>query len=299
MQSCILQARPSLARIALLSCPPTTRKKRDAGSRGRCRPCRQGRADLRRRRCRRRHRQRTGGGDPAGARGRQGAGGRPRSQACRTHGRDDRGRRRHGGGCGLRRHRGGRLQSAGRSHRRPLRPARLPRQQCRHRQPRQRGRREGRGIPAGDADQCREHVPALEIRDSRDDQDRQRRRHRQHLLDLGAAAARAHHLHDLEGRGDRADAGDGGRSRPRQHPRQLHLSGADVHADGLCPRHERGRPRPARQGFGAEDWKAPAGTSATPSNSCSAIMPATSPARCWWSMAASRLQAPERESQDH
>jgi NAD(P)-dependent dehydrogenase (short-subunit alcohol dehydrogenase family) len=65
----------------------------------------------------------------------------------------------------------------------------------------------------------------------------------------------AHHLHDLEGRGDRIDPGDGGRSRPRQHPGQLHLSGSDVHADGLRPwqRHERGRPRPARQRLGAED----------------------------------------------
>ena len=70
-------------------------------------------------------------------------------------------------------------------------------------------------------------------------EDRQRRRDRQHLLDLGAAAARAHHLHHLEGGGHRPHARHGSRSRPRQHPRQLHLPGADVHADGLCPRHER------------------------------------------------------------
>ncbi len=34
---------------------------------------------------------------------------------------------------------------------------------------------------------------------------------------------------------DRPDPRDGGRPRPRQHPRQLHLPGADVHADGLRP----------------------------------------------------------------
>ncbi len=43
---------------------------------------------------------------------------------------------------GLRRYPGSRLQAAGRGRRRSLGPARLPRQQCRHRQPRQRGRRE-------------------------------------------------------------------------------------------------------------------------------------------------------------
>ena len=140
-----------------------------------------------------------------------------------------------GGSDRLRRHPGSRVQEAGRCRGRALGPARFPRQQCRHRQPRQRGRREAGGIPPGDAGQCRDHVPALEIRHPRHDQDRQRRRDRQHLLDLGAAAARADHLYGFQGRGDRIDPGDGGRSRPRQYPRQLHLPRPDVHADGLCP----------------------------------------------------------------
>ena len=56
----------------------------------------------------------------------------------------------------------------------------------------------------------------------------------QHLVDLSTPATRAHDLHDLEGRGNRTFPSDGGRSRPRQHPGQLHLPWSDVYAHGLC-----------------------------------------------------------------
>ena len=226
----------------------------DEGSGGRRRLDRQGRDRVGRRRGGRRHRQRPRRGDPAGARRHQGAGGRSRPQARRAHGRDDQGRGRPCRRPCRRHHQGSRVQAAGRCGGRPLGPARLPRQQCRHRQPRQRGRREARGISPGHAGQRRDDVPALQARHPGHDQDRQGRLDRQHLVDLGAAPARPHHLLDLEGRRDRPHPGDGGRSRQGSHPGQLHLPRADVHADGLCPRqrHERGRPRAARQGLGAE-----------------------------------------------
>ena len=216
----------------------------DEGTRRRRRLGRQGRDRSGRRRGGRRHRQRPGRRDPAGARRHQGAGGRPRPEARRAHRRHDQGRRRPRRGSCRRRDQGGRVQAPGRCRGRPLGPARLPRQQRRHRQPRQRRRREARRIPPRDAGQCRDDVPALQARHPGHDQDGQGRRDRQHLVDLGAAAARPHHLHDLEGRGDRAHPGDGGRSRQGPHPRQLHLPRPDVHADGLSrQRHERGRAR--------------------------------------------------------
>ena len=230
--------RPSLPSPPLLSCAHN-KEETHAGTRGRRWANRQGRADLRRRRGRRRHRQWPRGGDFAGAVRHESDGRRSRSQARRTHRRDDQGRRRRGRGHRRRRHRREGLPEARGRDRQSIRPARFPRQQCRHRQPRQRGRGEAGAISEGHADQCREHVPALEICDPCDGEDRERRRDRQHLLDLGAASARAHHLHHLEGGGHWPHARHGSRSRPRQHPRQLHLPGTDVHAHGLCPRHER------------------------------------------------------------
>ena len=146
------------------------------------------------------------------------------------------------------------MQAAGRCRGRPLGPARLPRQQRRHRQPRQRGRRKARGISARDAGERRDDVPALKACHPGHDQDRQGRRHRQYLVDLGPQATRPHHLHGLQGRRHRPYPGDGGRSRQGPYPGQLHLPRPDVHADGQSrQRHERSQPRPTRQGLGTQD----------------------------------------------
>ena len=77
----------------------------------------------------------------------------------------------------------------------PLGPARLPRQQRRHRQQGHR-RRGNRGeLGARDARERGQHVPDLQARHSGDDPHRRRRIDRQRVLDLRAAPARADGLY--------------------------------------------------------------------------------------------------------